>query len=281
MIVAQQTRAQQRPTGPYTFEQALAGREAYLANCAACHATDLSGLEGPQLAGGTFMNQWGDRTARELIGFIRASMPPGAGGSLPDQSYINLAAFILDANGARPGDRGLSSESDVLIRTVASGQPAVYVQPGAARPALTAPAAASQPRGGNPPRQAPRGLTVVGEVKNFVSVTDLMLRNPDPDDWLMIRHDYRATSYSPLNQITAQNVSDLRLVWSWAMQDGASNGNQPAPVVHNGVLYVNNAGQVLEALNARTGDLIWENRYGSNLGAPPCVGSRSMMTRFS
>ncbi|MDE3161558.1 MAG: PQQ-binding-like beta-propeller repeat protein [Acidobacteriota bacterium] len=272
MIVAQQTRAQQRPTGPYTFEQALAGREAYLASCAACHATDLSGLEGPQLAGGTFMNQWGDRTARELIGFIRASMPPGAGGSLPDQSYINLAAFILDANGARPGDRGLSSESDVLIRTVASGQPAVYVQPGAARPVLTAPAAASQPRGGNPPRQAPRGLTVVGEVKNFVSVTDLMLRNPDPDDWLMIRHDYRATSYSPLNQITAQNVSDLRLVWSWAMQDGASNGNQPAPVVHNGVLYVNNAGQVLEALNARTGDLIWENRYGSNRGAPAMRG---------
>ena len=79
MIVAQQTRAQQRPTGPYTFEQALAGREAYLANCAACHATDLSGREGPQLAGGTFMNQWGDRTARELISFMRASMPPGAG----------------------------------------------------------------------------------------------------------------------------------------------------------------------------------------------------------
>ena len=124
MIVAQQTRAQQRPTGPYTFEQALAGREAYLANCAACHATDLSGREGPQLAGGTFMNQWGDRTARELISFMRASMPPGAGGSLPDQSYVNLAAFILDANGARPGDRGLSSESEVLIRTVASGQPA-------------------------------------------------------------------------------------------------------------------------------------------------------------
>lgn len=44
----------------------------------------------------------------------------------------------------------------------------------------------------------------------------------------MIRHDYKATYHSPLNQITAQNVNDLRLMWSWAMQDGASNGNQPA-----------------------------------------------------
>ena len=99
-----------------------------------------------------------------------------------------------------------------------------------------------------------------------------MLRNPDPGDWLMIRHDYKATYYSPLNQITAQNVNDLRLVWSWAMQEGASNGNQPAPIVHNGVLYVNNTGMVLQALDAKTGELIWENRYGSNPNAPAMRG---------
>ena len=63
----------------------------------------------------------------------------------------------------------------------------------------------------------------------------------------MIRHDYKATYYSPLNQITTQNVNGLRLVWSWAMQDGATTGNQPAPLVHNGVLYVNNAGKCFRA----------------------------------
>ena len=99
-----------------------------------------------------------------------------------------------------------------------------------------------------------------------------MLRNPDPADWLMIRHDYKATYYSPLNQITAQNVNDLQLVWSWAMQEGASNGSQPAPMVHNGVLYVNNAGMVLQALDAKTGELIWENRYGSTPNAPAMRG---------
>jgi alcohol dehydrogenase (cytochrome c) len=113
---------------------------------------------------------------------------------------------------------------------------------------------------------------VAGEVKNYVPVTNAMLRNPDPADWLMIRRDYQATYYSPLSQITAQNVNDLRLVWSWAMQEGASNGNQPAPIVHNGVLYVNNAGMVLQALDAKTGDLIWENRYGSDPTAPAMRG---------
>jgi alcohol dehydrogenase (cytochrome c) len=255
-------------TGPYTAGQAASGRAAYQANCASCHAPDLSGREGPQLAGANFMGQWGDKTAGDLIGFVRATMPPGAGGSLSDQTYISLGAFILDANSARPGDRTLTADSVVTIRSVASGQRAAYLQAGAA----AAPAVQLSAQEGKQGPQTPRGITVAGEVKNFVPVTDAMLRNPDPGDWLMIRRDYKANYYSPLNQITAQNVNDLHLVWSWAMQEGASNGNQPAPIVHNGVLYVNNAGMVLQALDAKTGELIWENRYGVNPTAPAMRG---------
>jgi alcohol dehydrogenase (cytochrome c) len=155
----------------------------------------------------------------------------------------------------------------VAIRSVASGQRAAYLQAGAA-----AIPAAQQGKQNNPGPQTPRGITVSGEVKNYVPVTDAMLRNPDPSDWLMLRHDYHANYYSPLNQITAQNVDNLRLVWSWAMQEGASNGNQPAPLVHGGVMYVNNAGMVLQALDAKTGELIWENRYGSNPTSPAMRG---------
>ena len=89
-----------------------------------------------------------------------------------------------------------------------------------------------------------------------------MLRNPDPDDWLMIRRDYHASNYSPLNQITRDNVKDLRLQWVWAMNEGGAN--QPAPLVHNGVVYLNNPGNVMQAIDGRTGDLIWENRYGTH-----------------
>ena len=106
----------------YTATQATAGRAAYQTNCASCHAPDLSGREGPQLAGSNFIRQWGDKTAGELINFIRATMPPGAGGSLPDQTYINVAAFILDANSARPGAQALTTQSTVSIRSVATGQ---------------------------------------------------------------------------------------------------------------------------------------------------------------
>src|SRR5205823_2632233 len=159
-----------------------------------------------------------DKTTGDLIGFMRATMPPGAGGSLPDQTYVTLAAFILDANGARPGDRALSTEtgvSGVSIRSVAPGQRAAYLQPGAAQQERAAAAALSAAQQGTPARQAPRGITVAGEVRNYVPVTDAMLRNQDPGDWLMIRRDYKANYYSPLNQITAQNVNNLRLVWSW------------------------------------------------------------------
>jgi|SRR5579871_622897 len=131
---------------------------------------------------------------------------------------------------------------------------------------------ADNSRQGKQEKQTPRGLTVAGEVKNYVPVTDAMLRNPDPGDWLMIRGDYKANSFSTLNQITTQNVNELRLVWSWAMQDGAVLGNQPAPIVHNGVLYVNNNGMVLQALDAKTGDLIWENHYGTKPAAPAMRG---------
>ena len=274
IVAAQLLLAQQHPTGPYTQDQAVAGRAIYQTNCASCHADDLSGREGPQLAGANFLAQWGDRTTGELISFIQSTMPPG-GAALPGDSYLAVAAFILDANSARAGNQALTAGSNVTIRSVASGQRAAYLLSGggpAAAPTQQGNAKQANSKQAKQDKQAPRGITVEGQVKNYVPVTDAMLRNPDPADWLMIRRDYKAGSFSPLNRITAQNVNELRLAWSWALQDGSPLGNDPAPMVHNGVLYVNNAGEVLQALDARTGDLIWENRYGTNAGAPAMRG---------
>jgi len=236
--------------GPYTAAQAAAGRAIYQSSCSGCHAADLTGLNSASaLAGGLFMSSWADRTPSDLIAFLEGAMPPGNPGSLGEQAYINVTAFILDFNGAHAGNQPLTAASKVAIRSVASGQ--VRAQP-----------APGEPIGGRaeaPVPPTPRGLVVAGEVKNFTPVTDAMLRNPDPSDWLMIRHDYHATDYSPLNQITTQNVKDLQLQWVWAMNEGT---NQPAPVVHNGVMYINNPGNIMQALDARKGELIWENRIG-------------------
>ncbi len=114
--------------------------------------------------------------------------------------------------------------------------------------------------GGAPAAEAgPTGLTVTGEVPNFVPVTDAMLRKPDPGDWLMIRRDYFASDYSPLDQINRDNVKDLKLVWMSPMHEGGTN--QPAPIVHNGVIYLANTGGIMQAIDGLT----WK----SHLGEPP------------
>ena len=188
----------------------------------------------------------------------------GGPGGLSQEEYVNIAAFVLQSNGAPAGTQALTPAAEVAINSVATGRgapPAAAQQAQAQRGAApAAPAAAGGGRGrGAPP---PVGLTVEGEVRNYVPVTEAMLRNPDPADWLMLRRDYHASDYSPLNQITADNVKDLRLQWSWAMNEGGAN--QPAPLVHNGIIFLNNPGNILQAIDGRTGELIWENRYGSN-----------------
>ncbi len=99
-------------------------------------------------------------------------------------------------------------------------------------------------------------------MRNYVPVTDAMLKNPPPGDWLMARRNYQAWSYSPLDEITRANVKDLKLAWSWSMNE--IGANQPMPLVHNGVMYLGNTGNMMQALDAATGELIWEHQVGPN-----------------
>ena len=246
--------------GPFTAAQATAGNAAYQASCASCHQANLSGENNaPALAGTPFMSSWGGRTVNDLVGFIEGAMPPGNPGTLGEANYLNIAAFILQYNGARAGNQALTATTNTTIRTIATG---VLAQAGggrAGRGGAAGGAAAGGGGGRGAAAPAPRGLTVTGTVKNYTPVTDAMLKSPDPSDWLMIRHDYHANDYSTLNQITASNVKDLQLQWVWAMNEGT---NQPAPVVHNGTLFMNNPGNIVQAIDVKTGDLIWENRIG-------------------
>jgi alcohol dehydrogenase (cytochrome c) len=86
-----------------------------------------------------------------------------------------------------------------------------------------------------------------------------MLLHADPSDWLMIRGNYQAWNHSALAQITRDNVKELKLAWVWAMND-AVGANEPTPLVHNGIIYLTNVDNILQAIDGRTGDLIWENR---------------------
>ncbi len=96
------------------------------------------------------------------------------------------------------------------------------------------------------------------QVGNVTPVTDEMLRNPDPGDWLSWRRTLDGWGYSPLDDVDTSNVGDLRLAWSWGLEPGVS---QTTPVVHDGVMYIANPGHVVQALDARNGDFIWEYRH--------------------
>ena len=52
------------------------------------------------------------------------------------------------------------------------------------------------------------------QVRNFSPVTDAVLQNPDPGDWLSWRRTLDGWGYSPLDRIDRDNVGDLRLAWS-------------------------------------------------------------------
>ena len=91
--------------------------------------------------------------------------------------------------------------------------------------------------------------------RDFVPVTDAMLENPAPGDWLMWRRTQDSWGYSPLDQVNRDNVGELRMVWTRALREGT---NQATPIAYGGVLYVPNPSHATQAIDAVTGDLLWE-----------------------
>ena len=97
------------------------------------------------------------------------------------------------------------------------------------------------------------------EVTNYSPVTQQRLDNPEAGNWLLYRRDYNGQGFSPLKQVNAQNVKQLRPVWTFST--GVKEGHEAPPMVNNGVMFVTTPyGQVL-ALNAKTGDLIWRYQH--------------------
>jgi alcohol dehydrogenase (cytochrome c) len=114
----------------------------------------------------------------------------------------------------------------------------------------------AQSRASNSVSDAPAGNSQTP----FRPLTQAMLNDPDPADWVMWRGGYANWGYSPLDQITADNVNELRLAWSWAFAPAGpgSTGMQVEPIVYDGVMYLRHANERYSAHDATTGDVIWE-----------------------
>ena len=90
----------------------------------------------------------------------------------------------------------------------------------------------------------------------YTPVTDQRLKNPEPENWLLLRGNYQGWMYSPLDQINTNNVKNLTPVWSYST--GVDSGHEAPPIVNDGVMFVAAPYDKLLALDAKSGDLIWE-----------------------
>ena len=108
--------------------------------------------------------------------------------------------------------------------------------------------------------------------RDFAPVTDAMLQDPDPADWLNWRRTLDGWGYSPLDQIDRGNVHRLQLAWAWSMPAGVS---QPTPLVYDGVMYITGAANIVQAVDAATGDRIWEYRHDLSAMVETVLSPRS------
>ena len=227
----------QLASASYTAAEAEAGRALYDSECAACHMPNLRGsFEAPELAGPTFRAAWDEQPVEDLLELIGVTMPPGAGGTLAPEENASIVAYILQQNDYEAGA--------VALGGVVTAPPAGQASSG--QPLARAAAAG-----------LPGGTYTLHPIAERAPVTDAMLLDPDPEDWLIYRRTYNGWGHSPLDQIDRDNVGDLQLAWVWSMADGR---NQPTPLVHDGVMYLANPGNVVQALDAVTGSLLWEYR---------------------
>ena len=100
-------------------------------------------------------------------------------------------------------------------------------------------------------------ITSYSQAGEFPSVTDEMLQNPADGDWLMWRRTLDSWGYSPLDQVSRENVDELQLVWTRNLATGTG---EITPLAYNGILFVPQANDVIEAIDAKTGDFIWQYR---------------------
>ncbi len=231
----------------FTAAQATEGQSAYAQNCAGCHGASLDDGEfAPPLKGTAFTAQWGGKSVGELYNYISTKMPPSNAGALGDATYAQIAAFVLRSNAVPLDAKNLPGAAP----SSANGRPRA---PGA-----------SGPGGGLSPYASliPAPAKPI-PIDKLTPVTDALLDNPPAGEWLTWRRTYDDQGFSPLKQINKSNVGQLRSAWSWSLFPGA---NENTPLVHDGVIFVHSSGDHVQALDAVTGDLLWQ--YSRELPKP-------------
>ncbi|MFT5335530.1 MAG: alcohol dehydrogenase (cytochrome c), partial [Halioglobus sp.] len=217
-------------------DRAKPGAALYETHCSTCHSLTLRGsAHGAPLSGSDFTERWSKAGPAALIQYNKARMPPGTSGTLSDDEHSAVVAFLFDQN-------NLTLDAQDLVLTESESGDAESWSGAAAVDAMARSKSGFKNR----------------KITDFEPVTEEQLANPPAADWLSWRRTRDGHGYTPLKAVNRKNVNKLQLAWSLAMHDGS---NQVTPLVHNGVMYLTHASNIIQALKADTGDLIWEYRY--------------------
>ena len=111
IAVAEGMRAQSARSvadGVYTDVQARRGAAAYDGACGRCHRADLGGGDGPALKDDRFNRTFAGHDLKNLYTRIATTMPRGAPGSMADDVYLDILAYIVRENGFPAGSQELS-----------------------------------------------------------------------------------------------------------------------------------------------------------------------------
>ena len=217
--------------------QETLGESLYDNHCSDCHSLNLRGsAHGSSLKGKEFIAKWEKDGLNSLFEYTKENMPPGKVGSLDNTDLLEIHNYILASNQI-PANDGFVSFSD----------PSTIDQP--------------EDRVSNFKNK---------RLNNFKNISLQDVNYPPDSDWLSWRRTTDGKGYSPLKIINTKNIKNIKLSWSLTMNEGS---NQITPIVSQGIMFLTNPGNIIQALDAKNGELIWEYKYSfpkasKTLGGP-------------
>lgn len=214
------------------------GADLFQQHCAVCHGGEGEGVTGPNLAGNSNLED-ANLVARQILNGGQ-QMPPFAS-VLSDEQIAAVGTHIRTSWGNDFGPLEAQQVADARAGGAAAGAG------GAQPPAAPAGHAAGDPSSVKAAFQ--------GE---YTPVSDERLLAPEDGNWLMYKRTYDLQGFSPLDQINTENIDELEPVWTFST--GVNDGHEAPAIVNDGIMFVTGAFNTLFALDARSGDLIWEYR---------------------
>ena len=202
------------------------GKISYEKYCAECHGFKLQGTaHGSSLSDENFFKNLG-QNEKKLYQVTISTMPPGKIGVIQKEDYSNITSYILNFS---------NKESDNNQDWVVFSDPSTVDKP-----------------------EERKSLFENRVIKNFKDISDKDINYPVENDWTSWRRTPLGFGYSPLEKINKDNVQKLTLSWSLTMNEGS---NQGTPLVSQGVMFLTHPGNMIQAINAANGKLIWEYKY--------------------